>query len=171
MKLENLYIEMHKQPGMFLGHSLEKHKDKIATYLNNHELETLLDYGCGKGVSWQGNSGLELCDMFGVRDVRLYDPGVPRFSKKVRGNFDAVICIDVLEHIPEDELDDVLKEIFQRAKKVVVVSFCTRAAKKVLPNGLNVHVTIKPYDWWVEKLEKAHQKINKDVSLYYFENP
>ena len=64
--------------------------------------------------------------------------------------FDLVICIDVLEHIPESDLPRIVKEIFDYSNKWV---FCTAAVKeagKTLPNGLNAHATVQPEEWWRE---------------------
>ncbi|HKZ43150.1 MAG TPA: hypothetical protein VJ044_19485, partial [Candidatus Hodarchaeales archaeon] len=62
---------------------------------------------------------------------------------------------DVLEHVPEEEIDEVLKEIFEYAQKFVFLSISTKLADKKFPDGENVHVCVKPPDWWLEKLPKT----------------
>lgn len=70
---------------------------------------------------------------------------MPMFLDKT---FDIVVSTDVLEHIPTEKVDEVLKEI-------------TRVTK---PNGFHLHViadfpdrefhaTVKPVEWWKEKFK------------------
>jgi len=60
-----------------------------------------------------------------------------------------VISSDVLEHVPEADVDEFVKTLFGYARGVVWASFCARPAKKHFPqNGENLHVTQRPYQWW-----------------------
>ena len=83
----------------------------------------------------------------------LYDPAVDEFSAKPRGKFDGVICTDVAEHVPEDEVDVFLSDVFSHARKFVFITICTRPAKKLLPDGRNCHLTVKPATWWLRTIE------------------
>ena len=62
-----------------------------------------------------------------------YDPAVPQFEKKPfyeeSRKFDLVICIDVLEHIPQSDLPRIIKEIFDYSDKYV---FATAAVKEAV---------------------------------------
>lgn len=145
MKLIDQYRILHDQ-GKFRGKSLRKHIDEIGRLLLKTESKTLLDYGSGKGSLHQGKTKI-----WGV-EVTLFDPAVKGIDNLPDKKFDAVICTDVLEHIPEDELDETLTNIFDRADKLVYLSISTKPAKKTLPNGMNCHVTVKGKDWWIEKI-------------------
>lgn len=142
---------------MFKGLSLEKHVGEIGALIK--DCRTLLDYGSGKGVVHERKP-------WNI-SVTLYDPAVKGIDVLPVGDFDAVICTDVLEHIPEDELDEALNNIFSKANKVVYLSISTKPAKKFLPNGDNAHVTVKSQDWWLERIalhahktERYHVKFN-----------
>jgi hypothetical protein len=114
--------------------------------------QTLLDYGCGKGHQYI-LKGWHEC--WGIMPA-LYDPGVPDFNVLLPGPFDGVICTDVLEHVPENELPSVVADLVRLSRLWCFVSVCCRPAKgnKKLPRGGNVHVTIRPEEWWCEMLER-----------------
>ena len=39
-----------------------------------------------------------------MKKIHLYDPGVEEYSIYPKNKHDGVICTDVLEHIPEDDI-------------------------------------------------------------------
>jgi 2-polyprenyl-3-methyl-5-hydroxy-6-metoxy-1,4-benzoquinol methylase len=55
---------------------------------------------------------------------------VPEFSAKPDRRFDLVISTDVLEHIPEESIDEVLKDIFNYSDQWVFLTICTRELEK-----------------------------------------
>lgn len=144
MKLLDQYRELHES-GMFRGMSLQKHIPEIGRLIQETLSKTLLDYGSGKGFGHQQHDW--------EVEITLYDPAVKGLDELPEGPFDIVICTDVLEHVPEEELDDTLEKIFSRAAKAVFFSISTKEAKKILPNGLNAHVTVKPSGWWLQRID------------------
>jgi hypothetical protein len=66
-----------------------------------------------------------------------------------------VVSTDVLEHIPEEDVDWVLKDCFSFAKKFIYMNIASYPARKILPNGWNAHVTIESPDWWRQRILKA----------------
>jgi hypothetical protein len=151
MQLLNKYQKLHNSKRFFTGTSLKPHLKTIADLIRQTESKHVLDYGCGKArLHRKGRTA------FWGADVTLYDPAVESFSKKPYAWFDGVICTDVLEHVPEEEVDAVLKEIFDYAQKFVFLSISTKPAEKTFPDGTNVHVTVKPSYWWLEKLPSSN---------------
>jgi hypothetical protein len=69
--------------------------------------------------------------------------------------FDGVISTDVLEHCPEEDLPWILDEIFGYAAAFVYLNVACFAARKTLPNGENAHVTVRPGEWWHERVSSA----------------
>lgn len=161
MSLVDQYREMHLK-GHFAGYSLKAHTEDIRQLVQLTRAKSLLDYGCGKGHQY---SLSKMHRVWGGIMPTLYDPGVEQLSTKPSAKFDGVICTDVLEHIPEGEVEETLREIFSYATKFVYLSICTRPAKKTLPDGRNAHVTIKEPAWWAGKIHAASDGLGPDVVI------
>lgn len=143
------YKQMHESDeNVFVGKSTFKHNKEIREIITKTNSTLLLDYGCGKGRQYTVH---KLHENWGVAQPVLYDPAYEPFSKAPEGiNFHGVICTDVLEHIPEEALDEVLGDIFSYANRFVFLNVSTRPAGRLLPNGENAHCTVKPHKWWKE---------------------
>jgi hypothetical protein len=63
-----------------------------------------------------------------------------------------VCCIDVLEHIEPEYLDNVLDHLATLTEAVALLSIHTGPAVKTLTDGRNAHLTQQPMDWWLPKL-------------------
>jgi hypothetical protein len=105
--------------------------------------KTLLDYGCG---SMQNLKKVLDCDVMYLG----YDPAIPEFS--VKEPCDLVVCIDVLEHIEPELLDNVLDDLLMLTGKWGFFTVHTGPAKKVLRDGRNAHLIQKPAEWWLPKI-------------------
>jgi hypothetical protein len=71
-----------------------------------------------------------------------------------------------MEHIPEEEVDIALRNIFDRATMFVFFSIALRPASKMFADGQNVHVTLKTPTWWYEKIDE-HNVNNVLVDVVY----
>ncbi len=140
---------MHRNPKYWRGSSVGAYAEDIAALVFRTRAATLLDYGAGKG--WQYSRAWLHRRWGGVRPW-CYDPGVPGFDVKPLGTFGGVICTDVLEHLPENLVTVVLAEIFGYAERFVLLGIATREATKVLPDGRNAHLTVRPETWWRERI-------------------
>lgn len=109
-------------------------------------LTKILDYGCGKGVLSKPlrDAGLEVVE---------YDPAIPGKDSLPEPQ-EFVACIDVLEHIEPDYLENVLAHIARLATNYMLYVIDNRPAKKVLSDGRNAHLIVQEPDWWVSKLKK-----------------
>lgn len=114
---------------------------------------TILDYGCGRS---------RLVDALGEAcgaQVTRYDPAIPEYAEKPTGGpYDLLTNIDVLEHVPEEQLDEVIGEMAGLARNAIIV-IDTRPAEAVLPNGENAHCTLQSHDWWQERLAKHFKHV------------
>ena len=135
------YRFLHAE-GEFKGHALQEFVPCIQELIAKWNAGSMLDFGSGKGL---------LHPDWGI-PVRLYDPAVPGIDDKPLERFDIVICTDVLEHIEEPNVPEALDDIFGFATKGVFLSICLREAKKLLPDGRNRHVTVKPKEWWLDQI-------------------
>jgi hypothetical protein len=140
-------------PEHWVGEALAEYKHDIFSIIKENNIKSILDYGCGKAKFHPllfNNIKLPGSPM----DINItpYDPAVPQYSNKPNDKYDLVLCIDVMEHIQEDKVDEVLQDIFNYSNRVFLTITCYEATQ-VLTNGKNAHYTIKEPDWWKEKLK------------------
>jgi hypothetical protein len=148
----------------FPGQSLPPQAPHIKRLIKATGARTLLDYGCGKGRQYwphrirDDQEGIEYPDIksfWGIGDVRCYDPGYAPFTELPAGTYDGVICTDVLEHCPEEDVQWIVGELFQYAEKFLYANVACFPARKRLPSGGNAHCTVKPVRWWEEVIVKT----------------
>lgn len=108
---------------------------EILSLIENHDIETVLDYGCGKGAL-----SSKLAVEFALK-VAQYDPGVPQLAKPPRDPADLVICTDVLEHVEVEKLSNVLNHIRDLTKKVAYFVVHTGDCGNKLADGSPAHIT------------------------------
>jgi hypothetical protein len=148
MSLLKQYRKMAAGGEHFRGLSLVQHADAIGELIAKHKARTLLDYGSGAGQAYNKPHRLHLA--WGVDIPTRYDPAFPKFANLPAGKFDGVICSDVAEHIPIDEVPVFIARLFGYAERFVWASVCCRLANKTFPDGTNLHVTVRPMAWWTE---------------------
>jgi hypothetical protein len=156
-----LYRLTHETyPKHFVGFSIKDHIHEIGGLIKYSNITTCIDYGCGKALAWKKYN---LRKLWQLREVTLFDPGVAEFAMKPTEPADIVLCVDVLEHVPKEAVDEVLGDLEQLAKKVIFLTISTRPASKKLVDGSNAHATVKPVDWWQAKINQ----LNKLVIVHY----
>ena len=141
----------------FPGASLPKQAPGIKRLIKATGAATILDYGCGKGQQYwprrtaDPDEGVEYPDIksyWGVQAIQCYDPAYQPHNNLPAGKFDGVVCTDVLEHCPEEDIDWIIAELFGYATRFVFATVACYPASKHLPNGENAHVTIRAPEWW-----------------------
>jgi hypothetical protein len=148
----------------FAGQSLPRQAPHIKRLIQQTAAQSILDYGSGKGHQYSlrrildVHTGIDHPDIksyWGVNEIRCFDPGYPPFSELPSGVFDGVVCTDVLEHCPEEDIGWILEELFAFARKFVFANIACFPARKLLPSGGNAHCTVKPVKWWEEEIGRA----------------
>lgn len=109
----------------------------------------VLDFGCGRGTL---KHALEAA--LGFVTVHEYDPGVRGKDTPPEYNYDYVVCTDVMEHVEEDRVDSTLQFIEWLTGAGAFFLIVFTPAKSSLPDGRNTHITIKPREWWEERLRQ-----------------
>lgn len=116
-------------------------------------IQTALDYGCGKGT---------LAQAFGHLKWSEYDPGIPGKDSKPSGTFDLVTCTDVLEHIEEDYVRNVLAELAQYTDKVMFLDIACFPTGKTFGEGpyvgQDLHITVKSPEWWEDTVTEVVER-------------
>lgn len=108
------------------------------------DCESLSDYGAGKKVLWEALGKPE--------PYYPYDPAFPEYGEP--RSADLVACIDVLEHIEPELIDNVLDDLQKIVTNIGFFTIHLGPAKKFLADGRNAHLLQMPVSWWKEKLEK-----------------
>jgi hypothetical protein len=141
-----LQQELHKNP--LYGLASKKYAKTVHNVMVQYDLESLSDYGAGKKrlYSTLVENGLQ------PRFYYPYDPAFPEYGEARTA--DLVACIDVLEHIEPDLLDNVLDDLQKLVTNIGLFTIHTGPAGKVLADGRNAHLIQEDYAWWVGKLDK-----------------
>lgn len=141
----------------------------IKNIIKKNNLNSLLEYGCGKAIFYEKEFKVKnenfppLKKYWGV-DIKLFDPAVKEFRIMPSSMCDITICIDVLEHIPEEDIDWVLEKIMTLSKKFIFLVIGSYSSQAVLPNGEGAHILIKTTKWWFNKLVYFKKKF-KEVKI------
>lgn len=162
--LEKAYKILHDEK-KFRGLSALKFTDEIAALVLKHDTKSILDYGCGAGMQYEA---AKMHNAWGGLYPALYDPYVEEFSAKPSDTYEGVICTDVLEHLPKEDILDVVRDILELADKWVFFTVCPRKANKTLPDGRNAHLTVEPLEWWQKRIHEIVgecEKHNLDIRI------
>lgn len=139
--------ELHNNPKKFSNG--RKAYKIVSGFLKENQLESLIDFGCGKG-------GLIDCVKElhpEIKKVSGYDPGNPEFEILPKDKFDALVSTDALEHVEPQYIDDTLKTINSLFTKACFLRIACYPAKKKLPDGRNAHLIVEKPEWWIEKIK------------------
>ena len=143
-KYQAQLTEMHSQ-GRFLRGS--KILGAIQPFLNQYNLTSLLDFGCGHGALMASIS-----QAYPNIRVEGYDPGNPEHNRMPKRSFDAVVSADVFEHIEPAYLANTLELISSKIQVAGWFRIACYPAKKQLPDGRNAHLIVESPAWWRQQL-------------------
>lgn len=163
LQLEQKYVQEYqrlhldtsfKKRGWIYGYGDGKATANNILYIKDlvekYNAKSLLDYGCGKAIH---HVEKDMYTNIGITDVGLYDPAIPEYATLPNTIFDCTVCVDVLEHIPEQNLDYVFDNIINRTKLFVFFMISCNPAREVLTTGENAHITQRSPEWWINKFK------------------
>lgn len=144
--------ELHKNPNY--GVASLGFGGVVKKLIEESGARSLADYGAGKC------NLKRVLDEMGMTGVAYfpYDPAFPEYGPAKPA--DLVCCIDVLEHIEPDLLDNVLGDLRDILRKYAFLTIHTGAAQKVLSDGRNAHLIQKPRSWWLPILSRYFEVIH-----------
>lgn len=138
---------------------------------------TCLDIGCGHGIlgkKFKKYVGVDISD-FVIRKNKEKYPELKFYHKDILnlpnlGKFDIVIAIDVLEHFPEEIIEDYLKKIAEIEAKTFLFSICCRGSGFKSFNGEDLHTCIKTKEEWLILLKEYfeiidHSELNRQKTF------
>jgi len=144
---------------------------KIIDFLRKCKVKTVLDAGCGTGkfmralieecgseFSVHGFDIAENCldPSFDETKNDILTVGVLWNAEDFNKEYDAIICSDVLEHIPTEKVGLVLGNLYRCTKVFCYISIALLPddfGPKII--GQPLHLTVKEPNWWVDQIEKA----------------
>ncbi len=117
----------------------------------------VVDFGCGNNafireLRRRGIDGLGIDFANGEADISAPMHCVPLAG----GIADVVTSFDALEHLLPEDVDPVLAEMRRigRRDSHFVFSIATRPSR-ITVDGQNLHPTVHPLDWWVERIARV----------------
>lgn len=137
------------------GHTAEQYVDDILAHARGYSFDSLLDYGAGRGGLAHKLQEVAQ-DLINVTE---YEPADPDRSQNNTPH-SYVVCIDVLEHIEPDCLDDVLDDLKQVTLELGYFTVSTRPAGRQLPDGRNAHLIVENFAWWQEKIQARFEIVD-----------
>jgi SAM-dependent methyltransferase len=123
--------------------------------------DTVLDLGCGCGRASKklkdagyGVTAVDIAKNCLDKDVEVPFVEAVLWALPESLTADWAFCCDVMEHIPEEKIDDVLIAINKSCTKGAFfnIAFRESAFEGVL--GEKLHLTVRNYHWWIDRLEK-----------------
>ncbi len=143
--------------------------------------QTIIDFGCGTGRACHAflahNLNIILVDFSPhaldeqIRHLMALCPDRLTFIQaclwqlpKSLRRADWIYCCDVLEHIPENRIDQVLQGMAHKMQKGGYLSICLQEDLAGKHFGFPLHLTVKDKEWWLAKLSH-HFTIAKTSSV------
>jgi len=141
--------------------------DRLAIFMRDIiRPNSVLDIGCGPGHF-----------VYSMRDVGINAFGID-VDPRIRGKehllcenildskmvSDVAICLEVLEHIPEEDADEVIDQISTMFLDTLIFTAA------VPGQGGVGHINCQPKEYWIKKLESNNLKRNhlmEDILKYY----
>lgn len=163
-KLKDLYNRIYRTEEDYNQLAPNKYK-WVTDFLAKHEATTVVDMGCGPGnyvrpLRDEGNDvlGVEpssVCCAKHLQDVPHVCASITEFAASNAHEFDALICMDVLEHIPPRQINSNLKALAQTSNRCLLGI----ANSYSHHGGQQVHLIQQPAKWWRTKLEQHFQTV------------
>jgi len=144
--------QLHQSPDY--GTASVYYAPLVAEALDAFGANEMLDYGAGKGRL--GDTLKQQLQRPLV--IHHYDPAIPKWSA-LPDPCPFVACIDVLEHIEPELIDNVLDDLARVTIGVGLFTVQTGQAVKVLPDGRNAHLIQRPPTWWLPKIMERFELI------------
>lgn len=139
----------------------------IKEILEEYNLRTILDVGCGRGfvVRHLRNLGYEAegCE-YGKETVELsvcnsIYVDLTEVLPYNDNSFDIVLCAGVLSHLPKENTENAIKELYRVTKKILITNILT-----IPSDDQWYHINVVPKTWWLPLFKKQGFIYNKDLT-------
>lgn len=165
---ETDYIDIHPE--------LHRYKMVYKELQKLNNVKTLIDVGCGEGSLIRGlqvkfpDMTISSADLDNFHNIEGVEFKAINLAEKetlftVDEPFDLLTCLDVLEHIEQRGIIDIIEWFSVISKKQIL----TIANHSSVHNGEQLHKICKDMDWWTPRIEKHLNILDVDydtVNLY-----
>ena len=166
------YKEIYEQSFSDLNYNLHPDNEfrfnMVYDYLKLNKVNTFVDIGSGRGTIIKyiitNHPSIEIlsCDLkkfhnYDVEfiEINLCDKDTFKISKK----YDLLTCLDVLEHINKECVDDILFFL----SKISKYSLITIANHSDIQNGVELHIIQENMEYWSPLIEKYFEIIKTET--------
>lgn len=153
-KYAAMYSQIHSSNSSYGSTSID-FLNEARVIIDYLQPKSVLDFGCGKGALLN-----KLQELYPNILFYGYDPSIKGKEIIPVEKVDLVINTDVLEHIPENIIPNVLKKMSSLSDNVFF-ALHHALATAILPNGENAHITVKPKEWYGEILSNYFKIVNQ----------
>ncbi len=130
--------------------------------------KSVLDIGCGTGrlFAHLRDNGIHAqgVDLVDALDPNIRQDYAPWFREMPVQDlfgwdqpFDLGICADVMEHLPESDVDDALAQIAMTVSKAVFL-IANHPSEYM---GHDLHLTRRPVEWWQDRMSVAFDHVER----------
>jgi hypothetical protein len=155
-------------------------QSNVLGFFRSKGVSSILDAGCGSGqvMEWLVRNhsnefrvhGFDIAanclnPFFTGRENEFLSLGCLWVPGDMPQGYDAVFCTDVLEHIPSEHIDAVLGNLCAAAGKAAflgIALFEDGFGPAII--GSHLHLTVKPIEWWLERVRAAGFAIEGQAS-------
>ena len=152
------------------GRDKFKHLDQILEIMTLTD-KSIVDVGCGTGylrnkIRHDGYTGVDVASVFAGRakdwaeNEKFIQLDLRYPQEETIKRAEVSICLDVLEHIDEPAIDQVIKNILAYGKEAVIGVACFPH----VVDGEVLHVTVREPAWWRSKMLE-HTKIAHEIVM------
>jgi hypothetical protein len=155
------YKDLFKDPSYNLHSDEEKRFQFVLNYIKQNEINSIIDIGSGRGNLLRQlkiekpdlqilSVDLEKFHELDVPFVRMNIENINDRKAILNLNFDLLTCLDVLEHIEYESVNDVF-EFFSKISKHQIFSIANHPD---IQNGLDIHLIQEDAFFWTKRILK-----------------
>ena len=143
--------------------------------MSNSRRSKILDAGCGKGhyirhlntEGFDNVTGLEMstvcCEKFLAPDkIPHINADIVTYAEHTERQYDIALCMDVLEHVPPEDLYKVIRALGWLAPYAIIGI----ANHPDIRNGVELHLIKENEEWWEHTLKQWYSEVEHIVSMY-----
>ena len=154
LDLINKYRQLHMEKKY--GVTSPQYIKEIQKVVDKYSVDSVLDYGCGQSHL--------IDELENIPNRYRYDPAIIGIDVLSTDVVDLVICTDVMEHIPKEEVDKTLHQIREVGRRgYFQIALFQHGGR--FDDGEPLHCTVESRDWWREQL-KTHFPVVEDLPVF-----